>query len=53
METALAWFDSDGLEFVTYLTVWIFAMFYLLYYSSYGPQLRSALQGPLGESKMR
>ena len=40
--------SSETIEFVTWFSVWLLLMFWLLFYSSYGPMLWRFLYGPMG-----
>ncbi|EKX47286.1 hypothetical protein GUITHDRAFT_137477 [Guillardia theta CCMP2712] len=39
---------AETIEFVTWFSVWILIIFWLLFYSSYGPTLWRFLYGPMG-----
>jgi len=40
--------STETLEFITWFSVWLLILFYLLFYSSYGPMLWRFLYGPMG-----
>lgn len=40
--------SSETIEFITWFSVWVLLMFWLLFYSSYGPMLWRFLYGPMG-----
>ena len=40
--------SSETIEFITWFSVWLLLMFWLLFYSSYGPMLWRFLYGPMG-----
>mmetsp|Transcript_47623 Transcript_47623/g.149275 ORF Transcript_47623/g.149275 Transcript_47623/m.149275 type:complete len:182 (-) Transcript_47623:767-1312(-) len=40
--------STETIEFVTWFSVWILIIFWLLFYSSYGPTLWRFLYGPMG-----
>ena len=40
--------STETLEFIAWFSIWLLIMFYLLFYSSYGPVLWRFLHGPMG-----